>query len=148
MKVILLKDVAKIGKRYETKDVADGYAVNLLIPRGLAIAATGDAVARINLEKSRMEGEQKIHDELLMKNLKAIDGAAVTITEKANEKGHLFAGVHKLELIPQILKQTRVQIDPDHIVLDKPIKEVGEYTIQVKAGDRSAKFKLIVAAAK
>ena len=77
-----------------------------------------------------------------MKNLKELEGVTITIVEKANEKGHLFAGVHKLEIVPAIEKQTRLQIDPEHIILDKPIKEVGIHEIKVKAGEKSIKFNL------
>lgn len=147
MKVIFLKDVPKVGKRYETKNIADGYALNLLIPKGLAVAATPDTIKRIETEKARMDGERKVQEELLLENLKGIEGATVTLVERANDKGHLFAGVHKTELIPQIEKQTRIQISPEYIVLDKPIKEVGEYPIEIRVGNKSAKFKLVVTAA-
>jgi large subunit ribosomal protein L9 len=146
MKIILLKDVPKVGKRYEMKDISDGYALNLLIPRGLAVIATKDTAKRIDLEKARDEGEKKIHQELLLKNLGELSGVTITMTEKANEKGHLFAGVHKLEIIPAIQKQTRLQIDAEHIVLEKPIKEVGMHEVQVKAGDKSIKFNLDIKA--
>lgn len=144
MKVIFLKDVPKIGKRHETKNIADGYASNFLIPNGLAIAATPDAVKRIATEKGREDGERKVHEDLLIKNLKEIDGKSVTMTETANEKGHLFAGIHAAEIVPAVFKETQVQIAPEFIVLEKPIKEVGEYTINLKVGDRSAKFKLVI----
>jgi large subunit ribosomal protein L9 len=146
MKIILLKDVAKVGKRYEVKNVADGYALNLLIPKNLAIVATPDAMSRVKLEQDREMGEQKVHLDLLMKNMKAIDGAKVTIKEKANEKGHLFAGIHKLELVPHIEKQTGVQIDPEYLILDKPVKELGEHKLEIKVGDKKAKFTLYVEA--
>jgi len=146
MKIILLKDVAKVGKRYETKEISDGYALNLLIPKGLAVAATSDMVKKFELERSRDEGERKIRQELLLKNLKELEGVTVTMTEKANEKGHLFAGVHKLEIIPEIQKQTRIQIDAEHMILEKPIKEVGVHEIQVKVGDKSIKFNLDIKA--
>ncbi len=138
----MLKDVAKVGRKYETKDVAEGYALNLLIPKGLAIAATSDAVKRIGLEILKDEGEKKLHHELLMKNLKELDGATITMKEKANDKGHLFAGVHKAELIPEIQKQTRIQVDESHIVLEKPIKEIGKHEIVIKVGDKKASFTL------
>lgn len=138
----MLKDVAKVGRKYETKDVAEGYALNLLIPKGLAIAATPDAVKRIGVEILKDEGEKKLHHELLMKNLKELDGVTVTMKEKANEKGHLFAGVHKAELIPEIQKQTRIQVDESHIVLEKPIKEIGKHEIAIKVGDKKASFTL------
>ncbi len=142
MKIILLKDIAKVGKKYELKNISDGYAINLLIPKGLAIIATPDALKRIELERSRDEGERKLHTELLLKNLAELDGKTITITEKANDKGHLFAGVHKLEIIPAIQNQTRIQIDSEHIILDKPIKEVGIHTIEVRVGNKSIKFNL------
>lgn len=146
MKIILLKDVPKVGRKFEMKDISDGYALNLLIPKGLAIAATKDAIKRIDLEKSRDEGEKRVHQELLLKNLAGLAGVTITMTEKANEKGHLFAGVHKLEIIPAIQKQTRLQIDAEHIVLDKPIKEIGVHEIQVRVGEKSIKFNLDIKA--
>jgi ribosomal protein L9 len=66
--------------------------------------------------------------------------------EKANDKGHLFAGIHKAEIIPEIQKQTRIQIDAEHMVLDKPIKELGMHVIEVKVENKSAKFNLDVQA--
>ncbi len=142
MKIILLKDVAKVGKKYDIKEISDGYALNLLIPKGLAVAATADVVKRIELEKARDEGERKVHEELLIKNLKELEGATITLTEKMNDKGHLFAGINKLEIVQAIQKQTRLQIDPEYIVLDKPLKEAGVTPVQVKANNTSIKFNL------
>lgn len=146
MKIILLKDIPKVGKKYDMKDISDGYALNLLIPKGLAVSATPDVVKRIELEKARDEGEKKIHKELLLKNLKELSGVTITMVEKANDKGHLFASVHKLEIIPAIEKQTRLQIDAEHMILDKPIKEVGMHEVQVKVGEVSVKFNLEIKA--
>lgn len=147
MKIILLKDIPKVGKKYDAREISDGYALNLLIPRGLAVAATPDVVKRIELEKARDEGERKMHQELLLKNLKELDGVTITMTEKANEKGHLYAAVHKPEIIPEIEKQTRLQINAEYIVLDKPIKEIGVHVIEVKAGNKSIKFNLDIKSA-
>ncbi|MES3031243.1 MAG: 50S ribosomal protein L9 [Patescibacteria group bacterium] len=142
MKIILLKDVPKVGKRFEVKDISDGYALNLLVPKGLATPATPEALKRLDLEKSRTAGEEKVHQELLEKNLAMLEGKKITLTEKGNEKGNLFAGIHKLEIIPAIEKQARVQIDPEHMILEKPIKEAGEHKITVKAGNKSIVFTL------
>lgn len=146
MKIILLKDVSKVGKRYDIKEISDGYALNLLIPKGLAIPATPDALKRVELEKSREEGEMKVRHELLLKNLSELEGLTITITEKTNEKGHLFAGVHKPEIISAIEKQTRLQIDAEHIELEKPIKEIGIHEINIKVGERKVKFNLDIKA--
>ncbi len=144
MKIIFIKDVPKVGRKYETKNIADGYAQNFLIPKGLAVAATADLIKKIELEKSRDEGNRQVREELMLKNLKELDGVTVTMTERANDKGSLFAGIHKAEMIPAIEKATRIQIPPEFIVLDKPIKEVGEHTIEVKIKDKSVKFTLAV----
>ena len=148
MKIILLKDIPKVGRKYDVKDISDGYAVNLLIPKGDAIAATPDAVKRMESEKTKLEGERKLHQELLLKNINELSGVTINMQEKANEKGHLFASIHKAELIPAIEKQTRLQVGEEFIILDKPIKEVGEHEIEVKAAGKSVKFTLSVEAKK
>jgi large subunit ribosomal protein L9 len=72
MKIILLKDVPKIGRKFEVKNVADGYALNALMPKGLAMVATLQAIAQIDKEKAKIQAEQKIQEELLLKNLGVI----------------------------------------------------------------------------
>lgn len=144
MKIILLKDIAKVGKKYDVKDISEGYAQNLLIPKGLAVAATPDVLKRVELEKARDEGERKVRNDLLLKNLSDLDGKTITMIEKANAKGHLFAGIHKPEIIPEIEKQTQLQIDTEHMILEKPIKELGIHSIEVKVGNKSIKFNLDV----
>lgn len=150
MKVILLKDIPKLGKKYEVKNASDGHAVNMLIPRGFAIAATPENVNRINVEKAKYEGERKVHEELLAENLKALEDTTLTITSKASDKGHLFAALHRDALAAELASQAHVQIDPSFIQLDHAIKEVGEHTIEVKGegpAGKSVKFKVIVKAA-
>src|SRR4051812_19395727 len=148
MKIILLKDVPKVGRKYEAKDVSEGYAVNLLIPRGLALPATPNNVKSINLEKSKIEGERKIHDDLLTKTLNDLDGQTITIGGKVNEKGNLFAGLHKPELLKAIKEQKNLELNDEHIVLDKPIKEAGEHTVELKGAGKTAKLKLVIEAKK
>ncbi len=144
MKIILLKDIPNIGKRYDVKNVADGYALNFLFPRALAEIASDKSLKNIEEIKRRNSDEQKIREDLLMKGLKDLSGIRIEISEKANTKGHLFAGIHKPELIKEIKKQTNLDVDEAHIDLEKPIKEVGEYDIKIKVQDKEAAFKLIV----
>lgn len=138
MKIILLKDVAKIGKRYETKEVADGFAVNSLIPQRLAIAATPDAAKRVALELAREVGEKKVQEELMTKSLQALEGKVITYAGKTNDKGHLFAGLHAKDIAEL------VGMKAEHIVLDKPLKEVGEHPIKIKIADKAATFTLSI----
>ena len=146
MKVILIKDVPKLGSRFEVKDVSSGHAQNLLIPRGDAIAATPEALKRVEKQRLAADQERKVREELIAKNIEDLDGITITVSDKANEKGHLFAGIHKPEIVAAIQKQTELQLDPAFIQLDQAIKEVGEHTIEVKSEGKSAKFKLIIEA--
>mgnify|MGYP001600522421 FL=1 len=87
MKIILLKDVPKVGRRYDVKDVADGYALNLLIPKGLAKIATPDAVKKIEETKKNDLTQKKIQEELLLKSLESIKNITLVIKGKANGQG-------------------------------------------------------------
>ena len=144
MKIILLKDIAKLGRKYDIKTVSDGHALNLLIPRGAAIAATPDALKRVELEKAKLDGERRVQEELLVKNLEGLKDITLTVSGKANDKGHLFAGMHREEIAREIERQTRLRIDPSFIELDHPIKEIGEHNIIVKAEGKSVTFKLLI----
>lgn len=144
MKVILIKDFKGIGRKYEIKNVADGYALNYLLPNKIALQATDNVLKSLEVEKKAHDVELKIHADLLIKNLESIDGKTVTMLESANDKGHLFAAVHKAEIIPFLQEQTRVQMDAEYIVLEKPIKMTGEFQIPVKAHDKTATFTLVI----
>lgn len=144
MKIILLKDVAKVGKKNDIKEIKDGYALNLLIPQGLAVPATPDAMKRTKLESSREEGEKKVKEELLSENLKELQDQILEIKGKANDKGHLFAGLHKEAIAEELFRQKRIQVEPSFMAIEHPIKELGDHLIEVKAGGKSAKFTLRV----
>jgi len=144
MKIILNQDVSKVGKKYEVKNVADGHALNFLIPRGLAVAATVGALKKLEIARTMVAVEKKVQEDLLLKNLKSLDGAKIEIAEKANDKGHLFAGLHKEQIIPEIKKQTGFDVLPEFLILEKPIKEIGEQTIEIKVQDKTVKFVVVV----
>ncbi len=146
MKVILLKDVPKVGRKYDVKDVAEGYALNMLLPKKLAQIATSQAIKKIEDIKNNDLTQKRIQEELLHKNLETINSLTVTVKGKANEKGHLFAGITKENLVAEILKSSRLNIDPELVQLEKPIKEVGSHKVQIKAGNKKAEFVLVVEA--
>jgi large subunit ribosomal protein L9 len=144
MKIILLKDVKKIGKKYDIKNVADGFAINMLLPQKLGIVATPANVKMIEDKKKGDALEIAKNEAEIQKALGEIKGISITLSGKVNDKGHLFAGIHKEEVIKALHEQKKVNISADHVVLEKPIKEVGEHAITVKVGDREVAFKLIV----
>ena len=144
MKVIFLQDVSRIGKKYDIKEVNDGYAMNFLLPRKLVVTATPRAVAELEMRKKEIVLKREVQENLLLKNLEAIKGKVVTIKGKANDKGHLFSAIHKKEIIEEMKKQLNAEISEEFIILEKPIKEIGECEIPISIKDKNSSFKLIV----
>lgn len=120
--------------------------MNALFPKGLAENATPKALERVKVLKAAEEADRQVQEELLLKNFKDIAGTAIEIHGKANDKGHLFAGIHKEELVSALKDQARLDILPEYIVLDKPIKELGEHKIEVKVQNKSAEFTVVLKA--
>lgn len=144
MKIILLKDVKKIGRKYEVKEVADGYALNLLIPKGLALPATPGNLKNMESQRSADLNDVAKTEAELQKALADIKGISIEIAGKVNDKGHLFAGIHKEQIAESVRREKGINIDSQMIILEHPIKEVGEHVITVKVQTKEANFKLIV----
>ena len=131
MKVILLKNVDKVGRAGETKELTEGYARNFLIPRGLARLATSGAIAKVEAEK-QAAAERVVHEERRLKRMaKELSGVEIKIQAKVGEGGKLYGsvGVEEIEIE---LKKKGFEIDKDRIKLEKPIKDVGGHEIMVK----------------
>lgn len=144
MKVIFLKDVPRVGNRYEVKEVNDGYAINFLFPKGLAEAASPSALFTLERQKKEIQIEKEIKEVLLIKNLKEIENIVLVLKVKADEKGHLFSGIHKKEIADALQSEHKAAINQEFIALEKPIKEIGEFEIPVQAKGKKSSFKLIV----
>jgi len=144
MRVIFLQDVPRVGKRHEIKEVNDGYVMNFLIPRKLAEPATPHAVASLEKRKKNIEIEREVQEDLLMKNLEEIKGKVITIKGKANEKGSLFKSIHVKDIVEEMKKQNHADIAEEFIILQKPIKEIGEFEIPISIKNKKSSFKLVV----
>jgi large subunit ribosomal protein L9 len=144
MKIIFLQDVPKVGKRHDVKEINDGYAMNFLLPRKLATPATPTAIAELDKRKKNIEIERGVQESLLLKSLEEIKGKIIKIKGKANEKGSLFKAIHKKEIVEEMQKQHRADISEEFIVLEKPIKEVGEFEIPIEIKHKKSSFKLVI----
>ena len=148
MKVIFLKDVSRVGKKHDIKEVNDGYAVNFLFPRKFAVMATAQSLAELERNKKEVSIRREVQEGLLIKNLEELKGIIIIMKGKANDKGHLFSAIRKKELAELIQKEKHIEIDEDFIVLDKPVKEIGEFEIPVVIKGKKSFFKLKVEAEK
>jgi large subunit ribosomal protein L9 len=144
MKIILLQDVPKVGKKYDVKEINDGYALNFLFPKQWATLATPKAIAEIERHKKEIVIEREVQEDLLEKNLEEIKDKTITISAKADEKGHLFSAIHEKMIVEAMSKECHVQIDERFISLEKPIKEIGEFEIPILIKNKKSSFKLIV----
>jgi large subunit ribosomal protein L9 len=141
MKVILLRDVAKIGKRFEIKEVPDGYALNSLIPKKDAEPATPANVKRVlerNKNTARTKeatiGEaQKISD--------ACNETPLRIVMGANEQGHLFQSVHASEIVT-VAAARGFALEKNQVVIPEAVKSLGVHTVRIQAAGKD--FPLVI----
>lgn len=144
MKVVLLQDVENLGKKYEVKEVADGYAVNFLIPRGLAKEATEDVLKWVRIQQEI--AEKKAEEELKRVQTLAsdIDGLEVVVPVKVGESGQLFESINGAK-IADTLKNLGFPVKKTQIELASPLKELGEFPVKVKfEHNLEAEIKVIV----
>jgi len=144
MRIILLQNVEKLGKKYDIKEVADGYARNFLIPKGLAKPATKENLKWLETQK---EIEVKKAEEEL-KKVEAvatnIDGQEIIIPVKIGEEGQLFESITSQKIYEK-LKELGFEIKKSQIDLPEPIKELGEFPVKIKFGHNlEAEIKIIV----
>jgi large subunit ribosomal protein L9 len=146
MKVILVKDVDKLGEIGDVVDVADGYGRNFLLPQGLAMAATAK-------NARQLQHEQQLREHRIAQAKKAAEALAGTLqgvschfTRKAGEEGKLFGSVTALDIADK-LKAAGHDVDRRRIQLDQPIKSLGEFTVPIRIRtDVAAMLKVTVAA--
>ncbi len=144
MQVILLQDVPKVGKRYELKEVADGFGRNFLIARGKAVIADAAGRARIAKLQAERMAHQEMEEQLLKSLLAALAREPLVIKAKANEEGHLFAGLKAKDIALEVNKLHHANLTADLMEIKNPIKSLGEYQINIKQGRVGGAFTLRV----
>ena len=134
MKVILKQDVKGKGKKGQMIEAAEGYARNFLLPKGLAVEATPDAVNTMNLQakaKAKADAEAKAEALAIAEKLKSCQ---VKIAAKGGEGGKLFGAVTGKEISGAQKEKYGMDIDGKKLVLEQPIKSFGGYQVKAKLG--------------
>ena len=145
MIVILLKDVKGTGRAGDVVKVSDGFARNMLIPKGFATEASDKNIR--NLEKQKALVEEKRAEEHVKaeKLAEKITGLTVNIASKSGEGGRLFGSITSKDVAEALNEQYNIDIDKKRFILDAPIKHVGEFEVAIKLyHDVSAKLKVNV----
>jgi len=130
MKVILLQDVENLGKKYDVKEVKPGYGRNFLIAKNLAKQATKQALKWLEDQKEVIAKEIEEDLKRAQEMASQVDGLEVSISVKVGDGNQLFESINTAK-IAEKLKEMGFEIKKSQIVLEKPIKEIGEFSVRI-----------------
>jgi large subunit ribosomal protein L9 len=131
MKLFLKKNIKQLGEIGEVIDVKTGYARNFLIPQGIGVEVGQANLQWIGAQKRRLELEETVRNAEMRGLADQINGASCTVIARATEEGHLFGSV-TVENISEQLAGEGIELDSKLIELEKPIKELGIYNLNVR----------------
>lgn len=148
MKVILLQDVEALGKKYEVKEVKDGYARNFLLPQKLVKPATKAALKWLEDQKAIIENEA-VEDLKKSQDLaSSMDGLELNIVVKVGDEDQLFESINSQKIVEE-LKKAGFEVKKSHVVLPEPIKELGEFPVKINLDHNlEVEIKVIISAEK
>jgi large subunit ribosomal protein L9 len=132
VKVVLREDVENLGKKGDLLDVADGYGRNFLVPRGLAMHATRGVVAQSEAMRRSREAKETRDREASQLVAATLGSQTIQVKARAGEGGKLFGSVTAADVAEAVLAQTGVELDRRKVVLDEPIRELGDAQVQVR----------------
>lgn len=142
MKVIFLKDVPKLGKRDDIKDINDGYVRNFLLPQKLVVVATPEELAKLKKKLSDRKAGSDAEDVRNKLCIDAVNGKDIIIKTKANEKDALFKSINAKDIVSAISSQLGAQINEEILDRDLHIKNLGSVEIKIKSGNHTGKINL------
>jgi len=131
MKVLLVKDVYKLGRAGDIKKVADGFGRNFLIPQGLAVLATAGALKQVDRIRSQAEVRRTEQNSELKDLAKHINGVTVVFSAKAGETGKLYGSITTQDVATAVTEKTRFEVKKQQIDM-QPIRNLGEFTAHVR----------------
>jgi len=145
MKVILKENIDNLGKKDEIKNVSAGFARNFLLRKKLAVVATEQEIKKAEVRKNKQDKKLRAKDREIEEMAKKFENLVLNFKMKADEKKHLFGGIGQREITEQIKKSTGQVIDEKSIIIEKSIKNLGEFEVLIKLkNDIIKKIKVIV----
>ena len=132
MRIVLRDDVDNLGKKGDLVDVADGYARNYLVPRGLALKASPGSQKQADAMRRNREARERREREAAEALAAQFEGRTITIKARAGGEGRLFGSVTAVDIAEAVESQTGAVIDRRRIDLDEPLKELGPAELKVR----------------
>lgn len=146
MKVILMTDVPALGHRGETRDVANGYARNFLLPRKLAVLATPANLKNVEHLKRQRAKEEHRALEVAKATAARIEALTLAVTARASEDGRLYGSVSAQDVL-EFLERNQVLVEKRRVQLEETIKTLGDYKVPIRLhGDVTASLTVTVTA--
>lgn len=145
MKVILLKDTAKLGKRGDVKEVADGYAINVLIKKRNALQATPGELSKWKAKEDAKHHKEELKTSAYASLVDSLRSTPLTVSgKKHDEKGQLFAQIKEHDIVDAIFLFTNLSVDPKQILIESPIKSIGKHSFILKQADKKESINLLI----
>ena len=145
MKIILLKDTKVLGKRGDVKEVADGYAINVLIKKELAVQATPGELARWKAKEDSVKHKKDLATNTFAQLINKLRNDQIIIAgKKHDEKGQLFAQIKEVDIVDAIFKATNFSIDTKQVIIPTAIKSTGKHSVEIKQGTQKEKITIEV----
>ena len=132
MKIILIQDVKKLGKKGDIIEANDGYARNYIIPQKLGVEANNRNINDLKLQKSNQEKLAQEQLEQAQALGEVIQSKKVVVKMKAGEKGRVFGSVSSKEIVEAAKQQCDLALDKKKVLLEEPLKSFGEHTVMIK----------------
>jgi large subunit ribosomal protein L9 len=146
MKVVLVKDVKGLGSKGDTIEQKDGYALNFLIPQGIAVPENSSAAKVVRQKKGEAADRKEMQHELLNDTIKGLNGEALTFSKKVNEQGGLYDKIDVAEIVAKIAEAKNVDLPEEVIALDAPIETQADTEVSISNGEVEAKVTIKVEA--
>ncbi|GAB6877404.1 50S ribosomal protein L9 [Thermaerobacter litoralis] len=132
MKVVLLQDVKGLGRKGDIKDVADGYARNFLLPKGLAREATREVLNQIQQQEAARQRRAQQELNQARSIAARLEGRTVEVRARAGEGGRLFGSVTSQDIVEALQRAFGVQVDRKRVELPEPLRQLGSYPVQLR----------------
>jgi large subunit ribosomal protein L9 len=138
MKVILMADVPALGRRGETREVANGYARNYLLPKKFAVLATPANLKNLEHLKRQRDREEQRAEEAARAAAARVEGLTLSVVARASEDGRLYGSVSAQDVV-EFLERHQIPVEKRRVLLEEPIKALGEYRVPIRLhGDVTA----------
>lgn len=144
MKIVLLKDVAKLGRQGEVREVSDGHARNFLFPKKIAAPATPERLRAIERELQKKSIAEKNRESEIALYRDSLKKKSFTIERKGTSQGSLYDAVKAIDILEAVNASEPSQLKEEHILLEQPIKHSGTYKIPVRIGKEDIELNLEV----